>query len=228
MCSHYEAVKNPQTLKTRFGVAPPSDMGRGDMWPGYLGPFVRSHPQARVGDEAVPAREALLGAFGLVPPWAKDATMSRHTYNARSETVAQKPSFSAAWREARHCIIAAEAFYEPDWRSGKAIATRIARADGQPMGIAGLWERWKSPQGAVLHSFTMLTVNADAHPLMRHFHKPQDEKRMVVVLPEDRYGDWLEATAAQSASFLTLYPAQDLVTQAPEPLEPPEAAPGLF
>jgi putative SOS response-associated peptidase YedK len=71
----------------------------------------------------------------------------------------------------------------------------------------------------------MLTVNADAHPLMRHFHKPQDEKRMVVVLPEDRYGDWLEATAAQSASFLTLYPAQDLVTQAPEP---PEAAPGLF
>jgi len=63
---------------------------------------------------------------------------------------------------------------------------------------------------------------------MRHFHKPQDEKRMVVVLPEDRYGDWLDASAAQSASFLSLYPAQDLVTQATKPPESPEAAPGLF
>lgn len=93
----------------------------------------------------------------------------------------------------RHCIIPAEAFYEPDWRSGKAVSTRIRRADGTPMGIAGIWTGWKSPDGSVVRSFTMLTINAETHPFMRNFHKPEDEKRMVVVLNEDAYGAWLGA-----------------------------------
>jgi putative SOS response-associated peptidase YedK len=78
------------------------------------------------------------------------------------------------------------------------------------MGIAGLWSWWKSPKGDVLHSYTMLTINADQHPLMRQFHKPTDEKRMVVILPEDRYEDWLQAPADQSARFLNLYPSDAL------------------
>ena len=86
----------------------------------------------------VPEREALLGQFGLIPHWATDSTIARHTYNARSETVAIKPSFRDAWKHGQRCIIPAEAFYEPDWRSGKAVPTRIACADGEPMGIAGL------------------------------------------------------------------------------------------
>jgi len=64
------------------------------------------------------------------------------------------------------------------------------------MEIAGLWSWWKSPQREVRHSFTVLTINADAHPLMRLFHRPTDEKRMVVILPMDRYDTWnVEATA---------------------------------
>jgi putative SOS response-associated peptidase YedK len=122
-----------------FGVLPPSEDAKLDLWPGYLGPFIRKHPHAGVGDEAVPALEALTGLFGLVPHWATDTKITRHTYNCRSETAAEKPSFRDAFQRNQRCIIPADAIYEPDWRSGKAVATRIEAADGSPFGIAGLW-----------------------------------------------------------------------------------------
>ena len=218
MCSHYQALKEREHYLRHFGVEPPPDPGKLDMWPGYLGSFVRRHPHADVGDEAVPEREALNGLFGLVPHWAEDTKITRHTYNARSETVAEKPCFRDAWKRAQHCIIPADAFFEPDWRSGKAIATRISRADGEPMGIAGLWTWWKSPKGEVVHSYTMLTINADAHPLMNLFHKPTDEKRMVVVLPPERYRDWLGASHESSMAFMRVCDADTLwATTAPAP-----------
>ena len=210
MCSHFESVRDRQTLKRHFQLDTVPEGGKWDMWPGYLGPFIRRHAYADVGDDAVPEREALLGSFGLIPHWATDTNIARQTYNARTETVATKPSFRDAWKQAQHCIIPADAIYEPDWRSGKAIPARISRVDGEPMGIAGLWSRWKSPKGEVLHSFTMLTINADQHPLMNQFHKPTDEKRMVVILPENRYDDWLRAPADQCTDFLRLFPADAL------------------
>lgn len=66
----------------------------------------------------------------------------------------------------------------------------------------------------VTKSFTMLTVNADEHELFKHFHKPRDEKRMVVILPEDQYDDWLGAPAARSMDFIRQYPAQLLMATA--------------
>jgi putative SOS response-associated peptidase YedK len=189
-----------------FGVMPPAEPGKVDVWPGYAASFIRRPREADVGDDAVPQREALSGVFGLIPHWAKDTKIGRQTYNARSETVAVKPSFRDAWKNAQHCIIPADAFFEPDWRSGKAVATRISMADGEPMGIAGLWSTWKSPQG-LLYSFTMLTINADSHDLMCQFHKPEDEKRMVVILPPDSYDHWLRATPQQSMEFMRPYPA---------------------
>ena len=146
------------------------------MWPGYTGVMVRRPREHDCGDEAVPPVEAVAGLFGLLPHWAKDAKLARNTFNARSETVHEKPSFRDAWRSHQHCIIAADAIFEPDWRSGKAVATRIARADGEPMGIAGLWSSWQSPKGQIVHSFTMLTINADDHALMRNLHKPDRGK----------------------------------------------------
>ena len=210
MCSHYQGVKNRAQFERHFGIEPAFGDHSLDVWPGYLASFVRPHPHAHVGDDAVPALEAPTGAFGLLPHWAKDRTTSRHTYNARTETVAQKPSFRDAWARAQHCIIPAEAIFEPDWRSGRAVATRIALANGEPMGIAGLWSAWRGPEGEVL-SFTMLTVNADAHPLMREFHKPGEEKRTVVVLPQALYGDWLNTPASRSLEFLRDCPPPELL-----------------
>jgi len=159
----------------------------------------------------VPGREALPGQFGLLPHWAKDDKLGRRTFNARSETAATLPSFRDAWRKGQRCIIPAEAIFEPDWRSGKAVATRISRADGEPMGIAGLWSWWRAPSGNEIKSFTMLTINADQHALMRNYHKPGDEKRMVVILPAGEYDDWLSAPPARTNEFLRQYPADALV-----------------
>jgi len=218
MCSHYQGLKEAQRYERSFGVLPPPQPGKHDLWPGYLGSFIRRHPHADVGDEAVPAHEALNGLFGLVPHWATDTKLTKHTYNARSETVAEKPSFRDAWQRGQHCIIPAEAIYEPDWRSGKAVATRIEHADGEPLGIAGLWSCWKSPQGDV-YSYTMITINADTHPLMRQFHKPADEKRMVVILQPHQYAGWLAAPANSSIVFMAPYPAKQLTSSAPPPRE---------
>jgi len=210
MCSHYQAITDRERLKRHFGGVPPAALGKHDLWPGYVGNFCRRHPQAAegdLGDEAVPAVELLTGLFGLVPPWSPDTKISRLTYNARSETVANKPSFREAWRKAQHCIIPVDAFFEPDWRSGKPLPACISRVDGEPMGLAGLWSAWKSPQGELIHSYTMLTVNAEQHPILNKFHKPVDEKRMVVILPPEHYAPWLQASADQSRSFLRQFPA---------------------
>ncbi len=210
MCSHYQALKEQDRYRRFFGVEPPADLHKFDMCPGYLGAFIRRHPHADVGDDAVPTNEALTGLFGLVPHWSQDTKIVKHTYNARSETVAVKPSFRDAWRKGQRCIIPADAFFEPDWRTGRAISTRISGADGEPLGIAGLWSAWKSPKGDWVHSYTMLTINADGHPLMRLFHKPTDEKRMVVILPPQSFRDWLQAPLEHSSEFLRPYPADAL------------------
>ncbi|EKD99112.1 MAG: hypothetical protein ACD_23C00122G0001 [uncultured bacterium] len=212
MCAHYESVKDPDRLQRTFGVSAPEDPGKTDVWPGYKSIFIRRSKENDQPSEAAPDREAMLGSFGLIPHWAKDATIARHTYNARVETVAEKPSYRDAWRLGRHCIIPVEAFYEPDWRSGRAVATRISRVDGQPMGLAGIWTGWKSPTGEILRSFSMLTINADDHPLMRLFHKPSDEKRMVVVLEPTEFDAWLQAPAAQGMDFMRQIPSESLCT----------------
>ena len=207
MCSHYESVKDRETLKSHFSIDNIPEGMKEDLWPGYLGAFVRT-------TEAGTDREMLLGSFGLIPHWANDTKIARSTYNARSETVAEKPSYRDAWRLSRRCIIPADAIYEPDWRTGKAVPTRIARVDGKPMGIAGLWTGWKAPNGEIIRSYTMLTINADTHQLMRCLHKTTDEKRMVVILPDDQYGNWLSAGQNECREFLSEYPAE-LLSEVP-------------
>lgn len=205
MCSHYEAPA-PQLVAETFGVEH-FEQGKLDLYPGYTGPFIRRAENYDLDAESSAPVEALPGSFGLIPTWSKDTKIVRHTYNCRSETASEKPSFRTAWRKAQHCIIPAAAIYEPDWRSGKSIDTRIARADGELMGIAGLWEKWRDPAtGQILHSYTMLTINADDQ-LMCNYHKPEDEKRMVVILPLGLYGDWLKAPAEESMDFMRQYPA---------------------
>ncbi len=211
MCSHYQGLKESEKYRKLFDVGPPLEPGKWDLWPGYAGSFIRRHPHADVSDDTVPAGEALNGLFGLVPHWSQDTKIARHAYNARTETVAEKPSFREAWKRGQRCIIPADAIFEPDWRSGKAVPAKVMRADGNPMGIAGLWSSWKSPKGELVYSYTMLTINADGHELMKKFHKPTDEKRMVAILPESRYSEWLKTKVGGEGDFLVPYPAELLV-----------------
>ena len=208
MCSHYKPVTHINQLRNIFGLGPLTTIGKPDMWPGYEGLFIRPHLHADVGDEAVPAREAVTGHWGLIPHWSKDGKV-KGTFNARSETIAEKPTFRDAWRKAHRCIIPAMSVFEPDWRSGKAVPAEVSRADGEPMGVAGIWSAWRSPTGWV-ESYTMLTVNADDHSLFKLLHKPQDEKRMVVILNPDSYETWLEGTQSDIAPLIRQCPAEVL------------------
>jgi putative SOS response-associated peptidase YedK len=235
MCSHYVGQKARDKL-ARFGVEVPSDWvppsGGFHVYPTQLAPIIRRPPEKESGDEAVPDRECVVAHFGLLPSFAKDLKYGLRTYNARSETVADLASFKQSWAKGRHCIIPAEAIYEPDWRTGKFVPTRVFRADGQTLGVAGLWNPWKSPEGEWVNSFTMLTINADTHPIFRELHRPDpkrpphmQDKRMVVILNENAYDGWLDASPEKSMQFLRQYPAERLVAVA-EPKQ--AAAPDLF
>ncbi|SAI58861.1 Uncharacterised ACR%2C COG2135 [Bordetella ansorpii] len=216
MCSHYQAVKDRAKLEKKFGVAnlPPPPW---DLWPRYMGEFVRRPREWDSGDDAVPARELVPARWGLISAQTRAEGLAKaeklSTFNARSETVARSFTFKHAWQNGQFCIIPADAVFEPDWRSGKAVPTRFTRGDGEPLGIAGIWDRYRDAAGQWRESYTMLTINADAHPLWRHYHRPTDERRSVVILPEGAYGDWLAAGPDEARDFLQPYPAELLVAE---------------
>lgn len=204
MCANF-APATPQQLAA-FPLPPP-DFAYAEAFPGSTVPIVTNFAP----------RTWVPACFGLVPAWAKDDRIVRSTYNARTETLAEKPSFRDAWRRGQLCIVPAEALYEPCYESGRAVRWQIRRQDGRPMGLAGLWERAAQPDGRVAWSMTMLTVNADGHALFGRFHKPEDEKRAVVILPDSVWGTWLRARSEQEARALLKLVAPDGLAAVPAP-----------
>lgn len=227
MCTNYTPTERERLLALELGVIHlPVTQWPDEIFPGYSAPIVVAKADA-CGAEAA----CDLARFGLVPRWCKNqrhaTEMGRRTYNARSETVGEKPSFRAPWRERRFALAPMENFYEPCWEDaahngGRAVRWRIQRADGQPFCAAALWERWAAPDtGEIVTSFTLLTVNADGHPLMGRMHRPGDEKRMVVIVPPQRHTEWLHATSEQALAFMQTTPAEVLVGQpAPKGAQP--------
>ncbi|WP_151959343.1 SOS response-associated peptidase [Acinetobacter bereziniae] len=133
-----------------------------------------------------------VGKFGLLPSWAKDFKFSSHTYNARTETVAEKPSFRHAWKYSKFCLVPVQEFYEPKYIDRKAHWYTIKREDDQPFTVAAIYDDAVIKDSKV-RSFSMLTINADNHPFMKQFHAPTDEKRSIIVIPEEYRNDWLNA-----------------------------------
>ncbi len=180
-----------------------------EAWPGYAAPFV---DRSELGRFRVRA-----GAFGLIPFWSKDAKIARHTYNARSETVAEKPAFRQAWRRGQRCLVPMLRFFEPDWSTGKAVRWRIERADGEPFAIAAIHDRWTDPVGgATTSSFSLLTINADGHPVMGRFHREGDEKRSLVPIAPQDWSAWLDDDPDGAARLLQPMQAGTF-TAAPDP-----------
>ena len=196
MCTNFTPTRNTQWVKDTLGVDITLEFPA-ESYPGFASPIVvQSHQTQRVA--------VGLAKFGLIPAWAKDNKIARHTYNARSETASEKPSFRSAWRNRQFGLVLCENFFEPNYESGRAVRWKIERADQQPFGIACLWDRWTDPaSGELIVSFSMLTVNADEHAVMNQFHKPGDEKRTPVIISPEYHGDWLGADLADAAALMS-------------------------
>jgi putative SOS response-associated peptidase YedK len=209
MTAHFESVQTAALYPDAFDVAAPEITFERDLWPRKLGVFVRNASVAAEGD--VPVRELGVGQFGFVPTWVKSASdaklRSTKMINARSETVTTSNNFRDTWLAGQRCIVPMMAFFEDDWRSGKAVPTRITRVDGKPMGVAGLWERW-AKDGAEIISFTLLTVNANSHALLNRYQQNGNEKRMPVILGEGAYDAWLNTRPEKAREFMRAYSAQ--------------------
>ena len=203
MCTNFKPTQRAPWVKKNLGVDLPSGYPD-EAYPGYAAPLVvKSHQTGRVA--------CGLARFGLIPAWAKDDKISRHTYNARSESAAEKPSYRAAWRQRQFGLVLVDNFYEPSYESGKAVRWKIERSSGDPFGIACLWDRWTDPaSGERVVSFSMLTVNAQEHPVMKQFLKPSDEKRTPLVIAPDLHDAWLSADTVDACELMTWAHMPDL------------------
>ena len=157
-----------------------------------------------------------LAHFCLIPAWAADRPkFGLKTYNARAETISEKPSYRTAWKKRQFGLAIMQGFYEPNYASGKAVRWRIKRADASPIAVASIWERFVDRNtGEIVFSFSMVTINATNHPVMQQFHAPNDEKRSIVVLQDDEYWPWLKASEVEARGLLTLAPDNFLESEA--------------
>lgn len=214
MCNRYGTPRIAE-IERFWHIGGPKDENRwwegGDVFPRQPGPFVR-----RARHDAGYSREVVVGRWGLVPWWFKKplSEFKISTNNARSEELASKASFKDPWARGQRCIIPATTFDEPNWETGKNVWWRFRRADGDPWGLAGLWNAWRDPAtGEEVESYTMLTINADAHPLMSRMHKPdpklgpdQQDKRSVIPIELADVDLWLSGTVAEASQLLRLAP----------------------
>lgn len=201
MCGRF-TLKTPAPRLAEFFVVPsfPTLSPRYNIAPTQLVVCVRAV-------DGGTGREAANLKWGLIPSWAKDASIGSRMINARSETAAEKPSFRSAFQR-RRCIIPADGFYE--WQK---LADRrrqpwfIHLPEEAPFGFAGLWESWKSKDsGEVVASCTILTTQASED--LQELHE-----RMPVILPPEAHAAWLssEASPGQLQSLMVPLPKGTLL-----------------
>lgn len=172
----------------RFGFEEESETRLGyNIGPMQMDFFVR-------GDED--RRRAKAWRRGLVPVWAKEASIGSKMFNARAETLLERPSYHSLVA-AHRCIIPASGFYE--WQKSESNKTPmfIHRADGQPLALAGLWSAWKRPDGESLTSLTIITYGPNT--LITDIHN-----RMPAIIDDSDLDAWLDPAYGTPADVLTL------------------------
>jgi putative SOS response-associated peptidase YedK len=215
MCNRY--VSPEQADIERFfeiGRRNPPMSWPGELFPRAPGPFVR------IGRDG--HRELVVGRWGLIPHFASSPDIRYSTNNARGEELARKPAYRTAWARSQRCIIPAVSFDEPNWETGRNVWWRFRRADGDPWGLAGLWNAWiDRATGEIHESYTMLTINADGHPLMGRMHKPDpalppdaQDKRSVIPIERADAEQWL-AGSVEDARALMRAPGVELFDAGP-------------
>ncbi len=200
MCGRFTLTADPNDLREAFPwVNIPEGVGRR-----YN--IAPSQPVAVIPNDGKNQLDFFL--WGLIPSWAKDPAIGNRMINARAETISEKPSFRMAFRR-RRCLIPASGFFEwkqePDRKAKTPMYIRLK--SGKPFALAGLWERWDSPDGSTIFSCTIVTTQPNE--LMQNIHN-----RMPVILPPLAYSLWLdpaEPPASQLTELLQPYPASEMI-----------------
>lgn len=194
MCGRYALTSPPAVIAERFGLAWAPDVPpHYNIAPSQMIPVVRNTEQGR---------ELAWLKWGLIPSWSKDASIGMRLINARGETLGDKPAFRNAYRR-RHCLVPADAFYEWKPVAGRKQPYCIRMRDQALFGMAGLWEHWVAPNGQVVESCTIVTVDANARVAEVH-------ERMPLILAPADYDAWLAASTKETA-LPRAVPAEDMV-----------------
>ncbi|MDG5767513.1 SOS response-associated peptidase [Balneolales bacterium ANBcel1] len=201
MCGRYTLYSDKQAIEQQFDVSVPDEellQPDYNIAPGSARPVVVT---PRIGERTVGALK-----WGLVPPFVKDRSDWKPLINARSETVREKPSFRNAFQRKR-CIIPANGFYEwKDFGGGNKIPFYMRLLENDLFGMAGLYETHIDEDGDQLHTYTILTTEANA--LMQPLHD-----RMPVLLRKENYDIWLDPAISEPEALEPLmqpYPVDEM------------------
>ncbi|MRX07155.1 DUF159 family protein [Pseudoduganella sp. FT25W] len=219
MCVNYITVSRQMAFDW---FRTPMELGedwREEIYRDYQAPFIVHDEQGR--------RVLKLGSYGFVPqrhrpfqrltkeeqakvdlavaagkkaPKLKRITME--TMNARAEEVGSKVNYKRFWLSQQLCIVPAQKVFEPNWETGIHERWALGLAGEGPFGLPGMWRTWEEEDGTISNAFTHFTLNADEHPLLRRFHRPNEEKRAVAILRPEHYDDWLSSKNPEFARAL--------------------------
>lgn len=214
MCSNYQPLTDPDLLLAHFGTTLP-DGPRSPDGPGTWAPFIAG------GEARVDGAQARLGMLGLLPHFAADAGLARHTQHCAVETMKSKPAFRESWWAGRRCLIPAQSLRAWCYEAGWPEPWQIRAVDGQPLALAGLWSDWTGPRGERLPSFCLLTLAAEGHGVFGRLGAPDQPRRMPVLLPAGVQQLWLHGSLKDAERQLQRYPAAQLQAEPGEPLGGP-------
>lgn len=205
MCGRFALTRSSGEVAARFGVQQVLF---------HFSPRYNIAPSQPVATVMLEGGERLLTAckWGLVPFWAKDASIGNRLINARAETLTEKPAFKYALAR-RRCLVPADGFYEWRTEGNRRQPVYIRRRDGGLFAFAGLWEEWQSPDGSPLRTCTIITTQPNS--LIAPIHH-----RMAVILSPDSEETWLDPSVRDPSQLLALlqpYPSEELVAYAVSP-----------
>ena len=164
---YFGADREGYDWSPRFNIAPTQNI-----------PTIRQHARE-------PKRELTEMRWGLIPYWSTDASIGYKMINARAETITSKPAFEEPIRK-RRCLIPADGFYE--WKKMDSKTKQpfcFMLSDESVFAFAGIWDRWKDPQGTTVETCSIITTTKNA--LTADVHD-----RMPVILRPGDYDLWLD------------------------------------
>ncbi|EID55286.1 SOS response-associated peptidase [Saccharomonospora xinjiangensis] len=213
MCGRYAATKDPATLMREFDALDGTE-GKATRADYNVAPtkevvtVVERHPRDADGavlEDEPAVRSLRVMRWGLVPFWAKDPSVGNRMINTRAETAKEKPAFRKALSR-RRCLVPADGWFE--WKAtdpgeGRKAAKEpyyVTTRDSSSLAFAGLWETWRDPnadpEARPLITFSVLTT--DAVGRLADIHH-----RMPLVLPSQRWADWLDPNRTDATGLLT-------------------------